>query len=95
MGRTPVANSNEHLLSVLDTLEQCRAALTWHGCPDTAQLVSVAILELRMKLNRISDAELRALCEEMLAPDEAVQETESAASRPAAEPPRAFLRLVK
>ena len=32
---------------------------------DTAQLVSVAILELRIKLNRIEDSELKALCDAM------------------------------
>ena len=35
------------------------------GQDETAQLVSVAILDLRMKLNQIGDAELKALCEEM------------------------------
>ena len=39
---------------------------------ETAQLVSVAILELRMKLNRIADCELKALCDAMLPDDEAL-----------------------
>jgi hypothetical protein len=52
------------MLYVLQTLEECRAALRQSGRGDTAQLVSVAILDLRMKLNRIGDAELRMLCEE-------------------------------
>lgn len=66
MERAPVANSNEQLLAVLARLEECRAALTARGNRETAQLVSVAILDLRMKLNRIGDAELKALCEAML-----------------------------
>ena len=61
-----MANSDEQLLSVLATLEECRAALRRARKDDTAQLVSVAILDLRMKLNHISDAELKALCDEML-----------------------------
>jgi len=66
-----VANSEEKLRSVLATLEQCRAALL-DSDRQTALLVSVAILELRMKLNKIADAELKALCDAM-APDEPEQ----------------------
>ena len=51
---------------VLATLEECQAALVRNGDRDTAQLVSVAILELRIKLNRIEDSELKALCDAML-----------------------------
>jgi hypothetical protein len=42
------------------------------GDRDTAQLVSVAILELRIKLNRIEDSELKALCDAMLREVEAI-----------------------
>jgi hypothetical protein len=65
-----VVNSEEHLLSVLDTLEQCRAVLRESGRDETAQLVSVAILDLRMKLNQIGDAELKVLCEEIMRAEE-------------------------
>jgi len=65
-----VANSDEQLLSVLATLEDCRTALRQTGKDDTAQLVSVAILDVRMKLNHIGDAELKALCDEMLMSEE-------------------------
>jgi hypothetical protein len=65
MGCAPVANSNEHLLSVLAKLEECRSTLLAGGVRETAELVSVVILELRMKLNEIDEAELKALCEEM------------------------------
>jgi hypothetical protein len=67
-----VANSEEKLRSVLATLEQCRAALI-DSDRQTALLVSVAILELRMKLNKIADAELKALCDAM-APDDAPEQ---------------------
>jgi hypothetical protein len=63
---TLVANSEERLQAVLATLEKCQAALVLGGDRDTAQLVSVAILELRIKLNRIEDSELKALCDSML-----------------------------
>ncbi len=58
-----VANSKERTLSILAALEGCQAALVASGNRETAQLVSVAILELRIKLNRIADSELTALCD--------------------------------
>ena len=64
-----MVNSDERLLTVLETLEECRAALLDIGKNDTAHMVSVAILDLRMKLNRIADAELKALCEEIMLPE--------------------------
>jgi hypothetical protein len=47
-------------------LEKSRAALFVSSSPETAQILSVAILDLRMKLNRIADSELKALCDAML-----------------------------
>jgi hypothetical protein len=85
-----VANSEEKLRSVLATLEQCRAALI-DSDRQTALLVSVAILELRMKINKIADAELKALCDAMApegAPEQGAQEPKS----PRRLPP---LKLVK
>ena len=66
--KTVVANSNEQLHSVLARLEDCRTVLIDGGNRETALLVSVAILDLRMKLHRIDDSELKALCE-AIAPD--------------------------
>jgi len=70
--RTPVANSEERLHSLLATLEECRLALIDSDIDsgETAPLLSVAILALRMKLNRIEDTELKVLCDAML-PNEA------------------------
>ena len=51
-------------------LEECRAVLREGGRDETAQLVSVAILDLRMKLNQIGDAELKVLCEEIMRAEE-------------------------
>jgi hypothetical protein len=75
------------LLSVLATLDQSRDVLLAGGEPETALLVSVAILELRMKLNRITDFELKALCDAMLPVEVPVQRSRQR------RPP--LLRLVK
>jgi hypothetical protein len=64
-----VANSERGLHSVLTTLEGCRAALTDRAERETAQLLSVAILQLRMKLHHIADSELRDLCDAMMPGD--------------------------
>ncbi len=92
MEKTLVANSEERLQVILATLEQCRAGLIDSANRETAQLVSVAILELRMKLNRITDSELKALCD-------AVAQDDAAAERlPYSKPPprrRPLLKLVK
>jgi hypothetical protein len=85
--------SDERLVSILEMLEECRAELLTDGSKDSAHLVSVAILDVKMRLHRIGDAELRALCDEMLADDG------SARLRDAKPAPgrsrRPLLRLVK
>jgi hypothetical protein len=61
--KTLVANSEARLQSVLATLEQCRTVLTKDARPETAKLVSLAILQLRLELNQVADLELRELCD--------------------------------
>src|SRR6266849_3054250 len=92
--KTLVANSEERLNSILAILEECRAALIDSSDRETGLLVSVAILELRMKLNRIADSELKALCDAML-PDEAPAERSQQVKSPQAQRRRPLLRLVK
>jgi hypothetical protein len=58
-----VANSEDRLHLVLATLEQCRTVLTKDARPETAKLVSLAILQLRIELNQVADLELKALCD--------------------------------
>ena len=82
-----MSNSDEQMLSVLDALEACWAALREAGKRDTAQLVSVAVLDLRMKLNRVTDDELKALCDEMVLAHERAREGQSRR--------RPMLRVVK
>ncbi|MBN8987105.1 MAG: hypothetical protein J0H42_02575 [Rhizobiales bacterium] len=62
----PAAHSDERLLSLLATLEECRAFLMDKGNSETARLLSLAILELRMELHHVTDAELKALCDLMV-----------------------------
>ena len=69
-----VTDSEERLHTVLASLEECQAALLLGGDRDAAQLVSVAILDIRIKLNRIEDAEFKALCDAMLPDVEATEE---------------------
>lgn len=64
---TLVANTEQQLRSVLATLEQCRTVLHGAAARETTLLVSMAILQLRMKLNQIADSELKALCDVMTA----------------------------
>jgi len=91
-----VANSEEKLHAVLASLEECQRTLALNGERDAAQLVSVAILALRIKLHRIEDSELRALCDAMVREVEAAERQRAARppEGPRARPPVA-LRLVK
>ena len=89
-----MVNSEQRLHSVLATLEECRAALIDSSVRETGQLVSVAILDLRMKLNRIADSELKALCDAML-PNETPAERSEESKSPQGPPRRPLLKLVK
>jgi hypothetical protein len=82
------------LHSVLATLEQCRAALIESSDRDTALLVSVAILELRMKLHRVADSELKALCDAMV-PEEAAVASSQEPRLPQGPRRPPLLKLVK
>jgi len=84
----PVANTQERLLSLLATLEECRAYLLDKASPETARLLSLAVLELRMELNKVTDSELKALCDLMQSEDRNAQD--GSASRL---PP--YLKLIK
>ena len=91
-----MANSDERLHSVLATLEGCRAALVDGADLETAQFVALAILQLRLKLNQISDAELKALCDAMTPEDEALQRPHDPKSpQGQRRRPSVLLRLVK
>jgi len=89
-----VADSGEPLHSIVAALERCRAILAGNGNPETAQLVSLAILELRMKLNGIDEAELKALCDVMTAEKDRAEDARNSAS-PQDQRPEASLKLVE
>jgi hypothetical protein len=94
MEQTLVANLDQRLHSVLAELEQCRADLIDSSERDTAGLISVAILELRMKLNGVAESELKALCDAMV-PDEVPAERSHQAKSLLGQRRRPLLRLVK
>ena len=89
-----MANSEARLHAILATLEECRAGLLASTSRETAELVSVAILELRMKLHRIGDSELKALCDAML-PDDVSAERPHDPRSPQGQRRRPLLKLVK
>jgi hypothetical protein len=70
-----VADFEANLRAVLATLEECHASLVRCHDSSTAQLISVAILELRSRLNGIEALELNALCDAMLREIEAPRAT--------------------
>ena len=91
-----MAYFEENLRAVLATLEECQASLVRNGDRDTAQLISVAILELRIKLNRIDDSELKALCDAMLREvDPASKPAPSKPQEGLRQRPQVSLKLVK
>jgi hypothetical protein len=55
------------LRSVIASLEECRALLCGSANRDAAQLVAMAVLQLRMRLHQIADSELKALCDAIIA----------------------------
>jgi hypothetical protein len=87
-----VANSDEPH-SILATLEQCREALTRSGDHETAHVVSVAILQYRMKRHGVSDQELKELCDAVVADREAAEAARNNAAHRRRRPP--LLRVVK
>ena len=54
-----MSHSDEQLQAVLETLEECRKVLNESDSRETAELLSIVILDLRMKLKGIANAELR------------------------------------
>src|SRR5260370_8392983 len=59
--KTLVASSEERLHSVLAALEQCRAVLPDGNDRETAQLLSVALLKLRMQCKPVPDQDLTSV----------------------------------
>ena len=58
-----LANREARLRTTLATLERCRAELASDAEHETADLLSLAILQLRMKLKGVTDSEPKLLCD--------------------------------
>ncbi|CAN5318626.1 hypothetical protein BH11PSE4_BH11PSE4_33260 [soil metagenome] len=58
-----MVDSSARLKLVIARLEDSRAILIEAGERETAQLVAMALLQLRMRMHHIGDAELKALCD--------------------------------
>jgi hypothetical protein len=91
--RTPVSHSDEQLQAVLETLEGCRKALNEINNRESADLLSIVILDVRMKLKGIGGADLKALCDEMLRG--AASEPLPPSKQTQDQPRRPLLRVVK
>ena len=90
-----MAKSEERLQSILAALEQCRAALVKEARPETAKLVSLAILDLRIDLSKIPDTDLKALCDAMTPPENAPAGRSNDPNSPRGPRRRTVLKLVK
>lgn len=90
---TPVSHTDEQLQSVLETLEECRKVLNESNSRDSADLLSIVILDVRMKLKGIDSADLKALCDEMLR--SAAGEPLPPSKQTQDQPRRPLLRVVK
>jgi hypothetical protein len=58
-----VSDSEAQLRSIIATLEENRAALVESSNLETAEILAVAILQLRMRLHGIDGSELKAFCQ--------------------------------
>jgi signal transduction histidine kinase len=58
-----VSDSDAHLRSIIANLEESRAALVESANPEAAQILAMAILQLRMRLHHVADSELKVLCQ--------------------------------
>jgi hypothetical protein len=91
---TLAANVEARLRTTLATLERCQASLANDAEHDTADLLSVAILQLRMKLKGVTDSELKLLCEVRAAAQEQASRSQKA-PRGRRRRGRPVLKLVK
>ena len=91
--RTQVSHSDEQLQSVLERLEECRRALHECNSRESAEMLSIVILDVRMKLKGIDSADLKALCDEMLR--NAMSEPPTPSKQTQDQPRRPLLRVVK
>src|ERR1700752_5153099 len=92
---TLAANLEARLRTTLATLERCQASLANDAEHDTADLLSVAILQLRMKLKGVTYSELKLLCEIRAAEEQSRTARNSRAPRGRRRRGGPVLKLVK
>jgi hypothetical protein len=61
-----VSDSDARLRSIIATLEQSRAELVESANSEAAQILAMAILQLRMRLHGVAASELDVLCDGVL-----------------------------
>lgn len=61
-------DSTACLRSVLTRLSACQLELVAAGEVDVARLLAITTLDIRLKLNNMGNAELRAICDASIAP---------------------------
>ena len=88
-----MSHSDEQLQSVLETLEECRRVLNECNSRESAELLSIVILDVRMRLKGIDSADLKALCDEMLRG--AASDPDARSKQTQDQPRRPLLRVVK
>jgi signal transduction histidine kinase len=77
-----VSNSDERLRSIIATLEESRTELVESANPEAAQILAMATLQLRMRLHRVADSDLRSLCDSVLSREaERAKKSDSPASK--------------
>lgn len=96
---TPVemlaANLQARSRATLATLERCQASLANDAEHETADLLSVAILQLRMKLRGVTHTELKLLCDVQAAEQQVQAARDPKAARKRRRRGRPVLKLVK
>jgi hypothetical protein len=61
--KKPASDSDKRLQSIIASLEEFQIYLAGSANRDAAQLLAMAVLQLRMRLHQIADSELKALCD--------------------------------
>jgi hypothetical protein len=61
-----VSDSDQRLRSIIASLEEFQEFLAGSANRDAAQLLAIAVLQLRMRIHQIADSELKALCDAMM-----------------------------
>ena len=58
-----MSDSDKRLRSIIASLEEFQVYLSDSANRDAAQLLAIAVLQLRMRIHQIADSELKALCD--------------------------------